>query len=114
VRALLARSEQDRNDALAIWVPYRIFDKSAKTGNVRWFFSSVKLTSALVQDRPLQKTWFPQFLAPQGVIRTWNNRSPCQAREAIPQPAGLAELVFGDQGKSSVRAVSRDSSVKPA
>jgi hypothetical protein len=26
---------------------------------------------------------------------------PCQAREAIPQPAGLAELVFGDQGKSS-------------
>jgi len=32
---------------------------------------------------------------------------PCQAREAIPQPAGLAELVLGDQNRPSVRAVDR-------
>jgi hypothetical protein len=34
VRALLAVSEQNRNDAVAIWVPYRIFDKSDREGDV--------------------------------------------------------------------------------
>ncbi len=33
--------------------------------------------------------------------------SPCLAREAIPQLAGLTELVSGDQGMSSVARVRR-------
>ena len=33
--------------------------------------------------------------------------SPCLAREAIPQLAGLTELVLGDQGMSSVARVRR-------
>jgi hypothetical protein len=32
VRALLAVSEQHRNDAVAIWVPYRVFEKSDREG----------------------------------------------------------------------------------
>jgi hypothetical protein len=32
---------------------------------------------------------------------------PCLAREAIPQLAGLTELVLGDQGMSSVARVRR-------
>src|SRR4051812_22322510 len=37
--------------------------------------SSTSLMSALVQDRPLQKTWFSQFPASEDVVRIWNNPS---------------------------------------
>jgi hypothetical protein len=50
VRALLAVSEQDRNDAVAVRVPYRIFDKTDREGDVsqEWspfrFYGSAKHT----------------------------------------------------------------------
>lgn len=37
--------------------------------------SASKSISALVRGCSLQKTWFPQSLASEGVTRTWNNLS---------------------------------------
>jgi hypothetical protein len=34
VRALLAVSEQDRNEAVAIWVPNQVFEKSDRKGGI--------------------------------------------------------------------------------
>lgn len=34
MQALLAVSEQDRDDAVAIWVPYQIFDKADREGDI--------------------------------------------------------------------------------
>ena len=62
---------------------------------VRWF-KSLPSRKLGLHNSPLRKVWF-EF----GIIGPW------QAREAIPQPAGLAELVFGDQELASVRAVGR-------
>lgn len=58
--------------------------------SVRWF-KTVPSRKLGFHNSPRCKSWL-EF----GII------CPCQAREAIPQPAGLAELVFGDQGTSSV------------
>lgn len=45
----------------------------AATRECGCFLSADSSISALVQDCPLQKTWFPQTLAPEGVTRSWNN-----------------------------------------
>jgi len=71
---------------------------------VRWSkLSTGSLVCALVQDRPLQKTWSLQLSAAQAVVWLGVIR-PRLAREAIPQLAGRAELVLGDKDESSVRA----------
>jgi|SRR6266850_4757328 len=55
---------------------------------------------------PSRKLWCPSSLAAQAVIG-FGVISPCLAREAIPQLAGLTELVLGDQGMSSAAWVRR-------
>ena len=69
MRALLARSEQDRNDALAIWVPYRIFDKSDRKGDVSQEMSPFlfyrcfsfaywsPVSSSQMPPRPISMAW---------------------------------------------------------
>ncbi|KAI4525722.1 hypothetical protein K525DRAFT_260764, partial [Schizophyllum commune Loenen D] len=53
-------------------------------------FKTVPSRKFGVHSFPARKRWLEL-----GII------CPCQAREAISQPAGLAELVFGDQDVSS-------------
>ena len=55
---------------------------------------------------PSGKLWCPSSLAAEAVIG-FGVIGPCLAREAIPQLAGLTELVLGDQGMSSVARVRR-------
>lgn len=55
---------------------------------------------------PSGKLWCPSPLAAEAVIG-FGVIGPCLAREAIPQLAGLTELVLGDQGMSSVAWVRR-------
>ena len=55
---------------------------------------------------PSGKLWCPSSLAAEAVIG-FGVIGPCLVREAIPQLAGLTELVLGDQGMSSVARVRR-------
>jgi hypothetical protein len=100
-------SWQKWGDLIYEWVKHCVERYGAKTGNARWLLSAVKPKSALVQVPPLQKTWYSQLPRTSRLRSELGIICPCQAREAIPQPAGLAELVFGDQEAASVRAVGR-------